>query len=79
MQLEFSYDTVYSDKTDVEEMKLHVDSVSMVSADTKDTETLYTLPATKSSPITSMVLFACCITPLVSYHMTNLLLQTYKF
>ena len=51
MQLECSYDTVYDDKTDMEEMKLQVDSVSMVSADTKDTETLYTLPATELNDV----------------------------
>jgi len=51
MQLECSYDTVYDDKTDMEEMKLQVDSVSMVSADVKSMEALYTLPATELNDV----------------------------
>lgn len=47
MQLECSFDTVYDEVNDSEEMKLQVDSVCMIPGDCKDSDALYTLPTTE--------------------------------
>ncbi len=42
MQFECSYDTVYDEASDSEEMKVQVDSVSMIPKGCQDSENLYT-------------------------------------
>ena len=43
MQFECSYDAVYDELTDSEEMKLQVDSVALIPKDCQDSDALYTV------------------------------------
>ncbi len=47
MRLECSYGTVYDNKSDVEEIKLQVDSVCMIPPNSSDSDSLYVQEATE--------------------------------
>lgn len=47
MQFECSYDAVYDEATDSEEMKVQVDSVSLIPKDCQDSDSLYTVSASE--------------------------------